>query len=133
MSSIQYEFFTGEEANLLELHKLDESIRVPWPPTSHILYAINENKDIIGRMGLLQLPHIEGTWIREDYRNGTIAVRMISKVENLLVENDRTAAFAFIQTKDEDIQNYMERLGYIELPLKVYVKALIDDKKQKVA
>lgn len=131
MSKIQYEFFNGLEANFLEQHKLEESIRVPWPPISHVLYAFNENKGIIGRMGLLQLPHIEGTWIREDHRNGLIGARMLLKMENLLIENERRAAFAFIKnenTEDITIQKYIERMGYVELPLKVYIKALVDEK-----
>lgn len=132
MSKLTYEFFDGNEANILEEHKLDQSIRFPWPPNSHILYAIDENKDIVARMALIQLPHIEGTWIREDYRNGLIATRMIAKVENFLIEHQRTAAFAFIKnenTEDIQVQNYMQRLGYIELPIKVYVKALVEDEK----
>lgn len=129
---MQYEIFNGIEANLLEEHKLEKNNRVPWPPISHVLYAIDDDKNIVARMGLIQLPHIEGTWIREDHRNSLLATRMIAKIENLLIENNRTAAFAFIKNENTDdvkIQKYMERLGYIELPLKVYIKALIEEEK----
>lgn len=132
MSKLQYEFFTGNEANILEQHKLDESIRFPWPENSHILYAIDEDKNIVGRMGLLQLPHIEGTWIDEKSRSGLIGARMLAKMENLLIEHNRTAAFAFVKdenAEDIKIQEYMERFGYIELPIKVYIKALVNEEK----
>ena len=129
MSKLQYEFFTGEEANLLEEYKLEKSIRFPWPENSHILYAIDEDKNIIGRMGLLQLPHIEGTWVDEKYRSGLIGARMLVKMENLLIEYERTAAFAFVKSDDIKVQEYMKRFGYVELPIKVYIKALINEEK----
>lgn len=129
MSNLTYEFFSGIEANILEAYKLDESIRFPWPPISHILYAIDEDKNIVGRIGILQLPHIEGTWVREDYRKGFVAVRMLSKIEEFIADNDRKAAFAFVKSDDIDIQNYMQRFGYVELPLKVYIKSLVEEEK----
>ncbi len=123
MSNIQYELFTGLEAQQID----PENIK--WPHDSVILYALEENgenREIVGRIGIIQLPHIEGTWIREDKRNSRVLSRLISKVENILEEAGRTAVFSFADKRDANVINYLERLGYTQLPLKVYMKPLVD-------
>lgn len=125
MSNTQYELFTGLEAKTIEIAKPIDSVSTPWPDDSIILYAI-ENNEIIGRTAIIQLPHIEGTWIREDKRNGTVGIRLISKIENVLEEANRTSVFSFIHNSQPELASYMERLGYELLPLKVYTKPLIN-------
>lgn len=124
MSNIQYQLFTGLEARLIDPENL------PWPGDSAVLYAI-ENNEVVGRMGIIELPHIEGTWIREDKRNSSIGFRLITKLENILEEENRSAIFAFAANNQPEISNYLERLGYSLMPVKIYMKPLIDTNKKE--
>jgi hypothetical protein len=126
---MKFGFVTPDEAKLIEDKKLPQEQRVAWPPDSTILYGLDENDEVMARMGLVILPHIEGTWIREDRRNGLTATRLISQMEKFLIETQRRGAFSFVEDSNDEVKSYMERLGYSELPLKVYFKSLVEEKK----
>jgi len=126
---MKFGIVTPEEAKLIEDAKIPQEQKVAWPPDSTIIYALDENNEVVARMGLVILPHIEGTWIREDKRNGLNAKRLMDQMENYLIETGRGGAFAFIESSNEELKGYMERLGFTELPLKVYFKNLVEEKK----
>ena len=124
---IQYELFTGLEARLIDPQE------IPWPADSVVAYAIEDN-EIIGRVGLLQFPHIEGTWIRDDKRNGFILMRLMNKVEEVLENENRASVFSFAESNNTEVQDYLKRLGYVEMPLKIFAKKLnTNNNEQKVA
>jgi hypothetical protein len=129
---MHYGFLDREEAILIENAKLPKEIRVAWPPDSVVLYALDDKNEIVARMGVVEPPHIEGTWIREDNRNAFMAKRMISQMEKFLLSNEKQGAFAFVENSNTEVQDYMKRLGYSELPLKVYFKFLVEEEKRKV-
>ena len=117
MPNIQYEFFTGFEARKIDPEKL------PWPIDSFVSYAIEQN-EIIARLGAMPIMHLEGLWIREDRRNSLILPRLVAKVENKLISEGRSIAMAFAVDGRPEMADYLERLNYLEMPLKVYSKAL---------
>ena|ERR1044071_5470184 len=117
MPSITYEIISGDRARLIDPEKL------PFPSDARVLYIFEDNQ-IIGRLALLNVLHIEGAWIREDKRNGLILSKLFDHIEVELKNEERTSALSFARENDEDVINYMKRIGYEQLPFKVFLKPL---------
>lgn len=89
-------------------------------PDYTIAVAAFEEGELVGRMFVVVLPHLEAPWIREDKRGGTLAKRM---EEELLREAgkfgiERVFAFAV----DDTIADYLSRLGYEKTEITVWEK-----------
>ena len=118
MSNIYFKVFNGLDARNLDPESL------AWPDESVVIYAFNENNEIIGRIGALPLLHIEGVWVREDNRNSFMFQNLVNKIEDLLKEENRKVAMAFALDSKPEMKNYLERLNYSEMPFTVYCKPL---------
>lgn len=118
MSSIRYEIFSGKFARAIDIEKL------PWPDDAKVIYAFDENDQIIGRIALMNVLHVEGAWIKNDRRNGIVLGRLFEKVEELLKEDNRTSALSFIKEDAKEIIAQMPKANYIQLPYKVFLKPI---------
>jgi len=85
-----------------------------------IAVAAFDGGELVGRMFLVVLPHLEAPWIREDKRGGTLAARMeaalLKRAEHFGL--NRTFAFAV----DDTIADYLKRLGYQKTEYTVWEK-----------
>ena len=97
---------------------------VPWPVDSLVAIARNPNGEIKGRSAIIQLPHIEGTWVADSERGSTLAFQLVHKIESVLKESGKTHAFAFVDIAQSEILGYMLRMGYKVSPLLVVSKEL---------
>jgi hypothetical protein len=79
----------------------------------------------VGRSAIVQLPHIEGTWVSESRRSSTLAYSLLQKVEQIFKDGGKSHAWAFIKADEPHLQAYMERMGYKRQPVVVYSKELI--------
>lgn len=102
--------------------KLDPD-HVPWPADSIVAVAEAEGK-VQGRSAIISLPHIEGTWVAQSHRSTTLAYRLVRTIEGVLKRAGKTHAFAFIEKDRADVFDYMQRLGYREMPFTVLSKEL---------
>lgn len=118
MPNIYFKSFSGSEARSIDPEAL------AWPDDSVVIYAFNENNEIIGRIGAVAILHIEGVWVREDNRSSSIFQNLVNKIEELLKEENRKVAMAFALDSNPDMKNYLERLDYSEMPFTVYCKSL---------
>lgn len=100
---------------------------IKWPANSIVLYAIEEGK-VVGRIGYLYLPHIEATWIAEDKRGGTLAARLVKKMEEIVQESGSPAIFAYSYDNQPEVGGYLARQGYTRLPLSVHMKTFKESK-----
>lgn len=94
---------------------------VPDPQASIVVVA-KFNGEIVGRMMLIGVKHVEGAWINKQYRSGTILERMTEEIEKHAREAGIKTVFAYSETHDMD--GYIERLGYERSPLRVFRKEL---------
>lgn len=92
----------------------------PNPETSIAVVAEDGGK-IVGRMLLVVMPHIEGTWIDEKYRNGSIGYRMEREVERQSRELGVSKVMAYAPL---ELAGYMERLGFRRLNIVVLEKGV---------
>lgn len=97
---------------------------VEFPPESVMLGAVDADGKIVGRIVLMSLLHIEGTWVDEAHRSGSLAVRLVRKAENLLADNGFTSAIAYTADVQPEIGEYLERFGYSRLPIAIWQKAI---------
>lgn len=91
---------------------------VPDPENSIAIVA-EDDGEIVGRMLLVALPHIEGTWIDPRRRKGSLLAKMFRQMES---EAPVPRLFAFTPTGT--ISGYIERLGYSKLDVEVHEKCL---------
>jgi len=82
---------------------------------------------------ICSLPHIEGTWVREDLRSGRVGFRLVKLVEQFLSYIGRSYAWAFVSEATPEYAEYMERMGYIRVPVTVWTKNLTPDNTPPIA
>lgn len=97
---------------------------VAWPEDTILVVAKDSEGSIAGISGILQLAHIEGTWVRESERGTLLAYRLVKRVEQRLKEAGKSHAIAFVDVGQPEVRNYMARLGYSKMPLIVMSKEL---------
>ena len=81
-----------------------------------------DGSEVVGRMLLIAPMHIEGTWVKEGHRNGLTGMRLMSRMEKCAKDNGLTKIFAY--AADPDIENYLQRLEYVRVPVTVWGKDL---------
>ena len=88
------------------------------------VFAAFDDKGLAARTSVIMVPHIEGTWIREDYRKGRLARRMVKLIEQGTKETGNSSLFAFAEQSNAEVNDYLARMGYVLQPLNVWVKDL---------
>lgn len=106
-----------------EASKIDPQ-GIPWPEDSFVAIATNGDGKVKARSAIIQLPHIEGTWVDESERSSTLGYRMVKAVEEVLKDSGKTHAFAFVDMNQSDVLSYMLRMGYRVQPLIVMSKEI---------
>jgi len=103
-----------------------------FPQEFLILAAFNEVGELLGRTMWVNLPHIEGTQVREDMEGTRVAYNLVSLIEEQIKSSGRDYTWAFVQDGDLDVENYMSRLGYLKVPIQVWVKNNRDEGNEEV-
>lgn len=104
-----------------ELAGIEEGFIPPWD-NGVVFVARDDAGKIIGRSMILFVPHIEGTWVHPDHRGSTIAYRLIRAVGKSLAKSGAGMMLAYSQ--DVKVDDYLKRIGFELLPIKVFRKAV---------
>lgn len=91
---------------------------VPDPDLSLALIVEEEGR-IVGRMMLIPMYHIEGTWIEKSHRGGSILSRMMKQMEDLAKAKGLTKLLSYATP---EVETYIKRLGYKKQELTVWAK-----------
>lgn len=118
---IEYKLLTA-----IELNEIDPQ-GVQWPLDTFGIVALEDGK-VVGRTTIMNLPVIEGTWIEESKRGGTLAVRLVQRIEELYKTLGKTHAMALVYNEQPEIAEYLKRFGFEEQPLRFYAKELVAKK-----
>ena len=103
-----------------QLEKVQEGF-VPDKSNSLVVVA-KDDGEIVGRMMLVAIPHIEGTWIKESYRKGSLGVKIERRMEQEAERLGLRTLFAFAPSH---VSDYLSRLGFKKEELEVYSWSLI--------
>ena len=114
---MEFRFLVGPEVEDAEEH-IPEGQRVKWPIDSIVMYCYDDGK-IIGRIGAMSIKIIEGTWAASD-APPTTAFRMMKQMEAMLAFLGNTHALALVSTEMPQIANYLQRVGFVQLPVEMY-------------
>src|SRR6266404_3929097 len=106
----------------IEARKYDPE-QMKWPESSLVIYAF-EGEEVVGRTAVIDLPHIEGTWVTESKRGTMLANRLIHCIESEIKSYNRTHVFAFAKNDQPEVSQYLERVGYKPFPVSVWMKEL---------
>jgi GNAT superfamily N-acetyltransferase len=94
---------------------------VPNTANSIALVSFDGDKPI-GRMLLVTMVHIEGTFVQESYRKTTIGYRMLKEAEHQAKNAGLKTVMAYVPT--QEVADYLARLGYQQMPVTVWSKEL---------
>lgn len=93
------------------------------PDRNHSVAMVARNEHhIIGRVFLMSPCHVEGIFVERQWRNGTVMKRLVEAVELEARAEGISKIFCF--AKDDQMADYIERLGYKPSQLTVYEKEL---------
>lgn len=92
---------------------------VPNPQYSIAIVA-EEGERIVARIFLLAPVHIEGPWIAEEARCGTLAQRLVNRAEREARACGLNRLFAY--AINPEIEDYLARLGFSQQPMTVWAK-----------
>lgn len=102
-----------------ELAAVDDGF-IPPAGQSLVFVARDDAGKIVGRNVVLLLPHVEGTWVATEYRGSTLMPRLMDAAEQELAKAGASAVFAY--SVSDVNSDYLKRMGYEELPWKVFRK-----------
>lgn len=91
-------------------------------PEKSITVVAKYDGQIVGRMMLINLAHVEAAWVNDQFRSGSILERMTREIEKQAHEVGIKTVFVYSETHEMD--GYIERLGYSRSPLRVFRKDL---------
>lgn len=107
-----------------EMQKIPQPDGVQWPDDSLHVVTFGDDGKMLARVGLIAIPHVEGTWVDPSLRGTTTAARMIKRMEDEVRNLGRTHLFAFAMDSQPEVSQYLERFGYRQFPASIWVKEL---------
>ena len=113
------------EIKILDRSEMDrlksiEEGYVPNPEQGIVIIA-EENGEIIGRMMMLDMVHIEGTWVHPNHRGGTVGARLMKR---LVKEAKDIGISKLVAYSDMMTDDYMARLGFKRQPFTIWTKEI---------
>ncbi|MGH9404399.1 MAG: hypothetical protein ACRD3D_01025 [Terriglobia bacterium] len=113
---------TLNESNWQELGSVAEGTK-PNPAVTMAIVARNDGGEIVGRMFIMCPFHLEGTWVRDDYRGSTALGRMWQMARRRLLSAGVKSVLAYIPNGHR-LEDYAKRLGYKKLNISVWQKSV---------
>lgn len=95
---------------------------IEWPDDSLHVISLGDDGRLLARVGLIALPHVEGTWVDESLRGTPAAARMLRRMEIEVKKLGRTHLYAFSHDEQPEVAQYLERFGYTKQPYTVWMK-----------
>lgn len=117
---MDFKFLIGPELEAAE-QQMPLGQRVNWPLDTMVLYVF-ENERVVGRMGVMSIKIIEGTWVEPG--QSTLAFRMMKQMEEFLKSVNNTHASAFVYDEQPQIAEYLKRVGFERFPVTMFIKDL---------
>jgi hypothetical protein len=98
---------------------------VIWPESAVLLGAWRGEK-LVGRIGSVVLPHIEGIWVDENEREagGAIARELHRQIESAARSLGRPAIFVYCPEDQPGMALHLSRAGYEKIPFTLWAKKL---------
>lgn len=92
-------------------------------PAGCQVLAEERDGELVGTCAVLRATHLEGLWIREDHRNPGTA-RSLMKAACELAKDTTAHGWVFACVGDDEVAAQVERLGGVEVPVRLYVLPL---------
>src|SRR5258706_4716854 len=110
---------TIERLEIAEYGKLTTIQEGFCPEPEHSIVVVGKSGDeIVARTMLIRPFHVEGTWIAEPFRNGTIGIRLLRRLEEEARAAGLTKMLAY--AAEDKVENYLGRMGYKKARLTVW-------------
>lgn len=97
-----------------------------FPIDAAVWIAVDHSRDgvdkIVGRIAAFPVMHLESTFVAEDLKGTSLAVRLVKTAEAALRDAHYSHAFAY--SPNDEVSDYLKRFGYVEVPVRVFSKEL---------
>jgi len=101
-----------EAADYARLSSVGDGIAPP--AGASIVVLANDHGEIVGRMFIVAVAHLEGTWVADVARGGIVAKRLMERVREEARGAGLTALMAYSASGEHDA--YLHRLGFVRQP-----------------
>jgi hypothetical protein len=91
-------------------------------PARSVVVVARDGKELVGRSCIIGLAHVEGTFIKENWRRGNLLKKILDAVEVEAKKEGLTKLFAYSET--DEVGSYLQRLGYTRSLLVVWEKGI---------
>jgi|SRR5579872_3094129 len=97
-----------------------DGVRLP----AHALLKGVKDKDgrVVARACVISLPHIEGTWVSPGHQIAGFYV--LGAIEEAVKDAGASHAMAFAPNQNPKIAEYLQRLGYEQVPVTLWMKGV---------
>lgn len=126
---IKFKFLMGPETAEPE-SQIPLEQRIPWPLDSLVMYVYEDGR-LVGRMGLMSIKIMEGTWAVEDKRGSRLLFQMLRQFEEMVKTLGTTSLVTQAADSQPEIEGYLKRLDFERLPTTLMIKDL--NKKEEAA
>ena len=109
-----------------EMREIPQPDGVKWPEDSLFVCAFRDGQ-MVGKVGLIALPHVEGPWVAPEMRGTTLFARMHSRMEEEVKALGRTYLLIVLPEDDRTLESYAARLGYERVPVTTWAKRLVEE------
>jgi N-acetylglutamate synthase-like GNAT family acetyltransferase len=90
------------------------------PSKDSIVIVGKVGDEIVARMMLIGVAHIEGTWIKPEVRSGSLLHRLMHRMEQEAKAAGITTLLAY--SENDEVDSYLERLKFSRSPLRIWKK-----------
>lgn len=94
---------------------------VPSPDASIAVVATDEGR-VVGRMFVVFVAHLEGTWVESESRGGAVVRRLFDRIQGEAKSAGLGRVMAYSTSGEHDA--YLHRLGFERMPWTVWGKDL---------
>lgn len=126
---MEFKILIGPEVVAME-RLMPVGQQVQWPIETAVVYAI-EGDSPVGRMALMSLKVLEGSWVSDEKRGSTIAYRMMKMMEEFAARIGDTHLLALVYDEQPAVAEYLRRVNFERFPVTMMSKELV--RKENVA
>ena len=109
-----------DEWGRVPTHEMPSLLPFTAPQNIAIIVTENEAGEIVGVLSALRVTHLEGLWVKPEYRGRMVAWELYTQALALANVRDETWVVGGAADGDETMDNLIRRCNGTPLPLRFY-------------
>lgn len=121
----EFRFLIGPEIIEAE-QSIPDDQKISWPLDSIVLFAYEDGK-VVGRIGIMAIKIVEGTYADPSKRGGRLPLELMKRMEAMQAYLGEPNINAPVYDEQAEVADYLTRVGFERVPLTLYTKLLLKE------